>query len=733
MKKKLGWKIGFFSLIFTMNAQANIASYYVGTKSLVPPFPCCCDYFYIQPCYNCVKYFVDNPIIPMSLQDQDTLRIPLLTTNSDVYYPCTRAFSRATDGHQSQMAVEIYSSNSRVGIVTVNSSPNGEEELYNVGTAGFIETLIDGDTVQFFCKPDWRMRIVSLLPGDSAKIIRLTEFYSDSAQAESLFTELLYYFKLFVYTTDYFTEEFKDGNYGMAEEIENLNTLSDWVASNVNFDLSTKQSFLEILCVNDRANAVTKGLKENFPIWQPTNVYTGTSLGDYCRALAIGDGNNDGVNELYGTGDRDRVYQGKKVSGNWATTDLTGDIGDDMNGIAVGDVDTSFAGNEIYVGGDDSRLQQIKWNGSSWSTTVVTTFGDNIKQVSIGDGNNDGISEVYCASLNNHAYQVKKNGSSWTTTDLTGDCGDDMYAVAVGDADSTFTGNEVYAGTKDGTSTNGRLYEITYTNGVWTKTTIADLGSHINWISVGDGNNDEKGEVYVACEDVHIYQFRKTNGSWVKTDVGIGQTGTAANMFQVVVGDGNNDGYNEVFGVSRAIGTGDVGYVYQFKYNGSSWDKIETSLSANRGYFAVALGNADPDFNGNEVYGACDWTAAPEQLPHIYEFCCLGGDSYSAMGYGGSHSKIIPALAKDCVFEIWSKNPSRPNETTLKYSVIRELQVKVTLYDASGRLVKTLLNETVKSGSHTLAFDSKNLANGIYLIRLETGEFKVTKKLVIMR
>ncbi|MFA5032741.1 MAG: T9SS type A sorting domain-containing protein [bacterium] len=459
--------------------------------------------------------------------------------------------------------------------------------------------------------------------------------------------------------------------------------------------------------------------------WEHANVYTGTTLSDYCRALAIGDGNNDGVNELYGAGGIDRVYQSKKTNGTWVTTDLTGDIGDDMNGIAVGDVDTSFAGNEIYVGGDDARLQQIKWTGSSWSTTVVTTLGDNIKQVSIGDGNNDGISEVYCASLNNHAYQLKKNGSSWTTTDLTGDCGDDMYAVAVGDADSTFTGNEVYAGTKDGTSTDGRLYEITYTSGTWTKTTIADLGSHINWISVGDGNNDGTGEVYVACEDVHIYQFRKTNGSWVKTDIGTGQTGTAANMFQVVVGDGNNDADNEVFGVSRAIGTDEVGYVFQFKWNGSSWDKVEVSPSTNRGYFSIALGNADPNFTGNEVYGACDWTASPELLPHIYEF------TYSSLlSYSMGNKKTILGN-KEYVFEIKGKNPLT-NQTVLKYSIPAESYVKLTLYEVSGRVAKRICNEKVKAGTYSVTLNSKGLKTGIYLVRFETEGFKSTKKLILI-
>lgn len=110
-----------------------------------------------------------------------------------------------------------------------------------------------------------------------------------------------------------------------------------------------------------------------------------------------------------------------------------------------------------------------------------------------------------------------------------------------------------------------------------------------------------------------------------------------------------------------------------------------------------------------------------------------GGHYNGAIGYlgAGRQGKVI--TAKDYVFEICSKNPARPNETTIKYSTVRETQAKVTLYDVSGRQVKTLLNGTVKPGSHTLTFDSKDLATGVYLIRFEAGEIKATKKLILIK
>ena len=99
-------------------------------------------------------------------------------------------------------------------------------------------------------------------------------------------------------------------------------------------------------------------------------------------------------------------------------------------------------------------------------------------------------------------------------------------------------------------------------------------------------------------------------------------------MFAVAVGDGDNDGNNEVYGVSRAIGSGNKGRAFQFEWNGSSWQSASVSLATNRGYFAVAVGDGDSGVTGNEVYGACDYTEAPEQRPHVYEFVPLNPEEY---------------------------------------------------------------------------------------------------------
>ena len=61
------------------------------------------------------------------------------------------------------------------------------------------------------------------------------------------------------------------------------------------------------------------------------------------------------------------------------------------------------------------------------------------------------------------------------------------------------------------------------------------------------------------------------------------------------------------------------------------------------------------------------------------------------------------------------------------------MPISVNLYDATGRQVRNLYaaNEMARVG--TITVDTKSLAAGIYLARLETAKGSATRKLVIDR
>ncbi len=79
-----------------------------------------------------------------------------------------------------------------------------------------------------------------------------------------------------------------------------------------------------------------------------------------------------------------------------------------------------------------------------------------------------------------------------------------------------------------------------------------------------------------------------------------------------------------------------------------------------------------------------------------------------------------------------SPNPFNP-ATTLSYTLPEPAHVMLNVYDASGRLVSTLVNGWREAGVHEITFDGSRLASGIYFYTLTAGDESLAGKLILMK
>jgi hypothetical protein len=77
-------------------------------------------------------------------------------------------------------------------------------------------------------------------------------------------------------------------------------------------------------------------------------------------------------------------------------------------------------------------------------------------------------------------------------------------------------------------------------------------------------------------------------------------------------------------------------------------------------------------------------------------------------------------------------NPFNPN-TTISYSLPRQMKATLKVFNILGQEVATLVNEVQSPGQHSINFSASNLASGVYLYRLQAGEFAATYKMVLMK
>ncbi len=77
-------------------------------------------------------------------------------------------------------------------------------------------------------------------------------------------------------------------------------------------------------------------------------------------------------------------------------------------------------------------------------------------------------------------------------------------------------------------------------------------------------------------------------------------------------------------------------------------------------------------------------------------------------------------------------NPFNPS-TTIEFQIPNSKFTTLKVYNMLGEEVATLVSRKINPGNHTFKFDSKNLASGVYYYQLVAGDFRDTKKMIILK
>jgi len=77
-------------------------------------------------------------------------------------------------------------------------------------------------------------------------------------------------------------------------------------------------------------------------------------------------------------------------------------------------------------------------------------------------------------------------------------------------------------------------------------------------------------------------------------------------------------------------------------------------------------------------------------------------------------------------------NPFNPN-TTIEFGIPEQSNVKLYVFDLSGRIVKRLVEGSLSAGSYSVEFRGGEFASGVYLCKLFAGDIALVKKMVLMK
>jgi hypothetical protein len=110
---------------------------------------------------------------------------------------------------------------------------------------------------------------------------------------------------------------------------------------------------------------------------------------------------------------------------------------------------------------------------------------------------------------------------------------------------------------------------------------------------------------------------------------------------------------------------------------------------------------------------------------------------------GGSEIMIGPIyVGGSRLPTVFSLSQNHPNplagRTSISYQIPEAGHVSLSIYDISGRLVRTLEDDDKVAGYYTIEWDGRDdlgvdAANGVYFYRLTSGDFEKNMKMVLLR
>ena len=77
-------------------------------------------------------------------------------------------------------------------------------------------------------------------------------------------------------------------------------------------------------------------------------------------------------------------------------------------------------------------------------------------------------------------------------------------------------------------------------------------------------------------------------------------------------------------------------------------------------------------------------------------------------------------------------NPFNPT-TTISYSIPHTGLVQIKIFNIIGKEVTTLVNEQKRAGKYKTEFNADDLPSGVYLYRLQSGDFVQTEKMILLK
>lgn len=497
----------------------------------------------------------------------------------------------------------------------------------------------------------------------------------------------------------------------------------------------------------------------NFQL-QTTNTVMTNSL-NQTLACAWGDYNYDGRMDLYiatGQNQPDLLYKNIGGGNFERITDCLPVQPGHSGGICWVDynkdglldlLSVQHGTNLLYKGTHNGQFQQIK------TGPIVTDIGIH-RRAAWGDYNNDKYPDLFVVNGDFQADNLYKNNGDGTFTKITTGAivTDSGYGSGCSWGDYN---NDGWLDLYVTNSGKNFLYKNNQ-NGTFTKITsgaiVNDMDNSFgcNW---GDYDNDGDLDLFVANNQGQKNKLYRNDGNDNFTSI---TNEIVANEVSSSVGaswgDYNNDGKLDLFVVNQGYNappendflyknTGASPWFLMLKFfGGGIGTRVKLKIGSYTAIREVSGGNSCSSQDMPWVHFGLGFLG---DNPSVIDSVIVDWhDGYSQVLTNVQANQELDFFGVVGVQQISTEMPEKyslsqnyPNPfnpaTTIEYSIVKSGNVKISVFDISGKEVQVIQNNFQNPGTYSAKFEAVNLSSGVYFYMIQTNDFVDTKKMILVK
>jgi hypothetical protein len=469
-------------------------------------------------------------------------------------------------------------------------------------------------------------------------------------------------------------------------------------------------------------------------LWTQTFGGSGWDIGYSVQQTQDGGYIVAGFTSSFGAGYRDVFLIKTDTSGNSVWTQTVGgsnlDEGHSVQqtqdgGYIIAGVTVSFG-----AGWRDVFLIKTDTLGNQdWTQTFGGSYDDqgySVQQTQDGGYIIAGYTVSFGAGLAD-VYLIKTDSSGnpvWTQT-FGGGGADKGYSVQQTQDGGYIISGETYSFGPAGYSNVYLIKTNASGNLVWSQTFYGG-----NYWDIGRSVQQTQDGGYIITGDTHPTSAWYKDVYMIKTDASGNEEWT-----QTFGGIEDDEGHS----VKQTAEGGFIIAGYTFSYGAGFFDVylIKTNASGNP-VWTQTFGGSSVDYGysvqqtqdgGYIIAGATTSFGAGERDVYLIR---LAPETDVNRLFGIPPEAEILGIPSDYSLSQNYPNPFNPT-TTISFQLPVASRTELKIYDISGRFVTELINGWRDAGQHEVTFDGSNLASGMYIYRLNAGEFEVSGKMVLIK